>query len=101
MVFGYSFVNRLRPYRGIIVVENEGRRIGGIALTASPNVARTKITRRIVSRLAAFRRSFDLALPGALRAMRRNQHPLASQHIQAAMRRVAKGWHGAATILEP
>src|ERR1700722_962597 len=100
MVFGGLFLNRLRPYRWIIVVENEGRRIGRIALTASPNVARTKITRRIVSRLATFRRSFDLALPGTLRAMRRNQHPLARQHIQAAMRRVAKGRHCSATILD-
>lgn len=71
--------------RRVIVVEDEDGGISGIALAASTGIARTKITVWIVSRLGALRYRIDLTLPGTLRAMRRNQHPLAGEDIQASM----------------
>ena len=82
---------RVGTKRGVIVVEDEDGGIRRIAFAAGTSIARTKITVWIVSRLGALGCGFDLTLPGTLRAMRRNQDPLAGENIQAAMGGVGRG----------
>ena len=82
---------RVGTKRRVIVVEDEDGGIRRIAFAAGTSIARTKITVWIVSRLGARECGFDLTLPGALRAMRGHQDPLAGEDIQAAMGGVGRG----------
>jgi hypothetical protein len=56
-------------------------------------VAGTEVARRIVGWTLLVRRLFDLPLPWALRAMRRDQHPFTGQRIESAMWMIGEREH--------
>ena len=71
--------------RGEIVIENERAGVGRIAHAAGARVARTQVAGGVVIGLCGAASFFHLPLPGALRAVRRNQHPFAGERIEPAM----------------
>ena len=73
-----------------IIVEHEGVRVVGIAGAAHAQVARTKIAVGVMGERCRRRFRLALALPGALRAVRRHQDPFAGQRIETAVRGAAK-----------
>ena len=74
-----------RLERREIVFEHECRSVIGIANAARARIAGAQVAGRIVRGLSFRGRRFHLPLPGALRAMRRYQHPFARERIQAAV----------------
>ena len=76
---------RIGQDRGEIVCEDEGAVIVRIALPIGSDVARAKITLRIIRRERVGGRALKFALPGAHGALRRNQNPFVEQGIVAAM----------------
>ena len=77
---------RPRFERCKIVIEDECRCVVRISFSAGARVAGAEVALRIVIRLAGGLVFLQLPLPGSLRAVRRNQHPFASQWIEAAVR---------------
>src|SRR6516164_6649290 len=68
-----------------VVVEDENMVVMGVHITRGAPVARAHVTGWIVGELASGAGGFDLALPGALSAVRRDQNPFAGEGIEAAM----------------
>ena len=81
-----------RLERREVVVEDEGVRVVGIDGAVGAAVARAEIAWRVVRRRRGRRGPLRLACPGALVAMRRDQHPFAGERVEAAMGDV---WMGA------
>ena len=77
---------RARLERGEVVVENESSGVRRIAHPAGARVARTQIAVGVVIGLCGDGLVFHLPLPGALRAVRRHQHPFARQRIEPPVR---------------
>src|SRR5207248_10850190 len=69
---------------------------GMVPYPTRARVSRTQLAVWVIGGLGFLRRFMHLALPGALRAMRRNQHPLAQERVITAMRCVSQihrhGW---------
>ncbi len=82
---------RVGQQRGVVVVEHEGRGVVRVAHAAGALVAGAEVARRVVGRALLGGRMLDLALPGALRAVRRDQHPLAGERVEPAVRRREAG----------
>jgi hypothetical protein len=68
-----------------IVVEYERAVIGRVGDAAHPLVAGAQVAFRIVMGRHVADIIFDLSLPGTFGPVRRNQHPLACQGVEAAM----------------
>ena len=75
---------------GVIVFEDVGAGVGGCLCAAGARVAGAEIAGGIVGERRGDRGVFGLALPWALRAMRRDEHPLAAKRVVAAVRGVAE-----------
>ena len=86
-VIACGFRGLLRQRRKIIV-EDENALVLRVARAPGAHVAGAKIAIRVVSCGLRLLRPLHLPLPGSVRAMRRNQHPLARERIQAAVRGV-------------
>lgn len=82
---------RVGQQGGVVVVENEYAFINGRKVPTGALVAGAEIAVRVVVNVREARGGIDLALPGALRAMGRNQDPLAAQRVVAAMRELRSG----------
>ncbi len=80
-------VSRTGEKGGIVVVENKRGGIGGIFGAASAGICGAKIAGRIVRDSGRHGGFGDLAEPGSLGTVRRDQHPFAEQRIPAAVRR--------------
>ena len=62
--------------RGEVVVEGERGRVGGIALAVGARVAGAEVAGRVVGEPRLAVAGSDLALPGPLEPVRRDEHPL-------------------------
>ena len=71
--------------RGEIVIEDERRGVSGIAHAAGARVPGTEVALRVVVRLPRRSGLLDLALPGPLGSMRRDQHPFTGERVEAAV----------------
>jgi hypothetical protein len=76
----------VRQQGGKVVVEDEGLNVGRIAHVTRSLVARAEIAGGIVDQVVLSERLLEHSSPGAGRAMWRDQHPLSSEQIQAAVR---------------
>ncbi len=77
---------RARQQRAEVVVERERAFVGGVDRALRALIAGAEIAGRIVGRPRLARGRLGLALPRALRAVGRHQHPLIGQRIIAAVR---------------
>ena len=74
--------------RGEIVVEHEGVRVVGVLSAVRSHIAGAEVAGRVVGGQPGRGNRLAPALPRALHAMRRNQHPFAGQRVEPAMRGV-------------
>jgi len=81
-----------RNERGEVVREHERAVVVPVAHAAGALVARAEIAGRVLFRQPLGRHALDLSLPRSLRPLRRHQHPLAAQRVEAP---VGMDGHGA------
>ena len=84
--FGGRSVSAFREQRREVVREHERRVVVGIALAIRTHIPRAEVTLRIVRRPLPAGLRLPPPLPRPLRAMRRDQNPLAGQRIAPPMR---------------
>ena len=72
--------------RGEVVLEDEGLGVLGVAVPADALVAGAEVAGRVVGRPPRDRGLLDLPLPRSLGAVRRDEHPLAAERVEAAVR---------------
>jgi hypothetical protein len=109
-VAGGGLVGRVGLEGGEVVGEDEGARVVGVALAVGAHVPGAQVARGVVRGPLGGGGLLDLTLPRALRAVRRDEHPLAGERVEAAVRargeRVQPGAgsrrsHGAARVGGP
>ena len=72
--------------RGKVVVKDVGAGVGGRLYAAGAGVAGAEIAGGVIVERGGSDDLLGLALPGALGAVRRDQHPLAQKRVPAAVR---------------
>jgi hypothetical protein len=77
--------------RRVVVGEDEGARVVGVALAVGAHVPGAQVARGVVGRTLGGGRLLDLALPGALRTVRGDEHPLTGERVEAAVRAGGEG----------
>ena len=90
---------RVGLQRRKIIVEHEGMQVVRVAGAVGAQGARAEIAVRVMGERGGRGLPLALALPGTLRAVRRDQDPFASQRIETAVRGAAqqlKARHGSA-----
>ena len=68
---------------GEIVGENMRLRVGGVALATRPDITWAEVAFRVIRQPIAMRLWLLLAVPGTLRSVRGDQHPLAIERVVA------------------
>src|SRR4029077_14246979 len=88
------FLNLPSPGLGFqgskVIIKNKSPGIRRVLLAAGAHVARAEITSGIKGRLGRAENVFELAFPGSLVAVRRNQHPFPNEGIETTMRRCCR-----------
>jgi len=72
--------------RGKVIVEDERARVLRIVDTTSAGISGAQVALRVITRQRLDGHFFHLALPRALRAVRRNQYPFLCQRIESPVR---------------